>query len=213
MESNFGDFSPTKKALFVLADLGVSSPQIDNPERGFSFKNNGPIDMRMNPLQKTTASKIIEELNEQDLANLIYKYGEERLSRRISRKIKKDLQEKGPYKGTEELAYAIAGCYPKRTRYNKLHPATRTFQALRIEVNKEMEALDSLLEKAPQWLENNGQINIISFHSLEDRKVKQSFKADQRLKVVTKKPIIPSDEELKKNPRSKSAKLRIARKL
>ena len=112
----------------MIADLGVNSNQIDDPKRGFSFQKNGPLDMRMNPFLEFDAEKLIDDLNEKDLANLIYKYGEERLSRKIARKIKLDLKEKGKYSGTKELAYSIAGCFPPKQRYKKIHPATRTFQ-------------------------------------------------------------------------------------
>ena len=208
--SNFANFEPKEKVSFVIADLGVNSNQLDDPERGFSFQKNGPLDMRMNPLLETDAEKLIENLSEKDLADLIYKYGEERLSRKISRKIKMDLQEKGKYSGTKELAYSIAGCFPPKQRYKKIHPATRTFQALRIAVNKEIEALEKFLKVVPDWLLPGGIISIISFHSLEDRLVKTSFKNDERLKNLTKKPITPSEKEVELNKRARSGKLRIA---
>ena len=208
--SNFANFEPKEKVSFVIADLGVNSNQLDDPERGFSFQKNGPLDMRMNPLMETDAEKLIENLSEKDLADLIYKYGEERLSRKISRKIKMDLKEKGKYSGTKELAYSIAGCFPPKQRYKKIHPATRTFQALRIAVNKEIEALENFLKVVPDWLLPGGIISIISFHSLEDRLVKTSFKNDERLKNLTKKPITPSEKEVELNKRARSGKLRIA---
>ena len=208
--SNFANFEPKEKVSFVIADLGVNSNQLDDPERGFSFQKNGPLDMRMNPLLETDAEKLIENLSEKDLADLIYKYGEERLSRKISRKIKMDLKEKGKYSGTKELAYSIAGCFPPKQRYKKIHPATRTFQALRIAVNKEIEALENFLKVVPDWLLPGGIISIISFHSLEDRLVKNSFKNDERLKNLTKKPITPSAKEVELNKRARSGKLRIA---
>jgi len=153
---------------------------------------------------------VIEALNEKDQANLIYKYGDERLSRKIARKIKLDLKENGKYSGTKELAYSIAGCFPPKQRYKKIHPATRTFQALRIAVNKEIEVLEKFLQVVPEWLLPGGIISIISFHSLEDRLVKNSFKNDQRLKNLTKKPITPSEQEVELNKRARSGKLRIA---
>ena len=208
--SNFANFEPKEKVSFVIADLGVNSNQLDDPERGFSFQKNGPLDMRMNPLLETDAEKLIENLSEKDLADLIYKYGEERLSRKISRKIKMDLKEKGKYSGTKELAYSIAGCFPPKQRYKKIHPATRTFQALRIAVNKEIEALENFLKVVPDWLLPGGIISIISFHSLEDRLVKTAFKNDERLKNLTKKPITPSEKEVELNKRARSGKLRIA---
>jgi len=208
--SNFADFVPKEKVSFVIADLGVNSNQIDDPKRGFSFQKDGPLDMRMNPFLEVDAEKLIEALNEKDLANLIYKYGEERLSRKIARKIKMDLKENGKYSGTKELAYSIAGCFPPKQRYKKIHPATRTFQALRIAVNKEIEVLEKFLQVVPEWLLPGGIISIISFHSLEDRLVKSSFKNDQRLKNLTKKPITPSEQEVELNKRARSGKLRIA---
>ena len=208
--SNFADFKPKEKVSFVIADLGVNSNQLDNPERGFSFQKDGPLDMRMNPSLEIDAEHLIEILSEKDLADLIFKYGDERLSRKISRKIKKDLKEKGKYLGTKDLAYSIAGCFPPKQRYRKIHPATRTFQALRIAVNKEIDALERFLEISPDWLLPGGIISIISFHSIEDRLVKNSFKRDERLKNLTKKPITPTEKEIEKNKRSRSAKLRIA---
>ncbi len=208
--SNFADFVPKEKVSFVIADLGVNSNQIDDPKRGFSFQKNGPLDMRMNPFLEVDAEKLIEALNEQELANLIYKYGDERLSRKIARKIKMDLKENGKYSGTKELAYSIAGCFPPKQRYKKIHPATRTFQALRIAVNKEIDVLEKFLQVVPEWLLPGGIISIISFHSLEDRLVKSSFKNDQRLKNLTKKPITPSEREIELNKRARSGKLRIA---
>ncbi|WP_288261657.1 16S rRNA (cytosine(1402)-N(4))-methyltransferase RsmH [uncultured Prochlorococcus sp.] len=208
--SNFADFLPKEKVSFVIADLGVNSNQIDDPKRGFSFQKDGPLDMRMNPHLEVDAEKLIENLSEKDLANLIFKYGDERLSRKIARKIKMDLKENGKYSGTKELAYSIAGCFPPKHRYKKIHPATRTFQALRIAVNKEIEVLEKFLQVVPEWLLPGGIISIISFHSLEDRLVKSSFKNDQRLKNLTKKPITPSEQEVELNRRARSGKLRIA---
>jgi len=208
--SNFADFVPKEKVSFVIADLGVNSNQIDDPKRGFSFQKDGPLDMRMNPFLEVDAEKLIEALNEKDLANLIYKYGDERLSRKIARKIKMDLRENGKYSGTKELAYSIAGCFPPKQRYKKIHHATRTFQALRIAVNKEIEVLEKFLQVVPEWLLPGGIISIISFHSLEDRLVKSCFKNDKRLKNLTKKPITPSEQEFELNKRARSGKLRIA---
>jgi 16S rRNA (cytosine1402-N4)-methyltransferase len=212
ISTNFADFSLDEQAICVLADLGVSSHQLDEPSRGFSFRLNGPIDMRMNPEEGSSAAELIETLSEQDLADLIYKLGEEKRSRRIARKIKNDLAENGPYSGTQELSYAIAGCFPPKQRYGRIHPSTRTFQALRIAVNNELGSLDSLLLKAPNWLSENGLFIVMSFHSLEDRRVKSSFKTDNRLKMLSKKPMRASPEEIELNPRSKSAKLRISSK-
>ena len=154
--TNFADFIPSEHAIVVLADLGVSSPQLDVAERGFSFRLNGPLDMRMNSKQGITAGELIQNLKENELANIIYLNGEERYSRKIARKIKTDLLEQGPYEGTNDLAYAIAGCYPPKLRYGRIHPATRTFQALRIAVNNELEVLDCLLREAQIGLNQEG---------------------------------------------------------
>ena len=212
ISTNFADFSLDEQAICVLADLGVSSHQLDEPSRGFSFRLNGPIDMRMNPEEGSSAAELMESLSEKDLADLIYELGEEKRSRRIARKIKNDLSENGPYSGTQDLSYAIAGCFPPKQRYGRIHPSTRTFQALRIAVNNELGSLDSLLLKAPNWLSENGLFIVMSFHSLEDRRVKSSFKTDNRLKVISKKPMRASPKEIALNPRSKSAKLRISSK-
>tara|TARA_Y100001968_G_C19398756_1_gene739845 strand:- start:901 stop:1815 length:915 start_codon:yes stop_codon:yes gene_type:complete len=212
ISSNFADYSLNTKAICVLADLGVSSHQLDEPSRGFSFRFNGPIDMRMNPDKGLSAAELIETLSEQDLADLIYKFGEEKRSRRIAKKIKHDLANNGPYAGTQALSYAIAGCFPPKQRHGRIHPSTRTFQALRIAVNNELKSLDSFLMKTPEWLQVNGLFMVISFHSLEDRRVKSTFKTDKRLKVLTKKPIRASTKEIELNPRSTSAKLRISSK-
>ena len=212
IDSNFADFVPDEKVIVVFADLGVSSHQLDIPSRGFSFRSDGPIDMRMNPLANLTAADLLEQLNEEQLANTIYQFGEERLSRRIARKIKNDISNNGPYKTTKDLAYAIAGCFPSHLRRGRLHPATRTFQALRIAVNKELEVLDRLLSQAPEWIIPGGLFEVISFHSLEDRKVKTSFLKDERLEIITRKPIRADNQEISMNKRSRSAKLRISKK-
>ena len=210
--TNFADYTPANPVALVLADLGVSSPQLDVAKRGFSFRLDGPLDMRMNPAGGgETAAELIARLEETDLADLIYAYGEERLSRRIARRIKADLAADGPYSGTEALAYAVAGCYPPKSRRGRIHPATRTFQALRVAVNDELAALDRLLQKAPDWLEPGGLLAIISFHSLEDRRVKTAFLGDERLQRVTRKPLRADEAEQQINPRSRSAKLRVAR--
>ena len=208
--SNFADYRPSEPAVAVLADLGVSSPQLDVAARGFSFRADGPLDMRMNTERGETAAELIERLEENELADLIYAFGEERLSRRIARKIKQHLAESGPFSGTAALAYLVAGCYPPPARRGRIHPATRTFQALRIAVNDELGVLDRLLLQAPDWLESGGLLALISFHSLEDRRVKTAFVSDDRLQRVTRKPLIASEAEAEANPRSRSAKLRVA---
>ena len=212
--TNFADFNPDQPVDLVLADLGVSSPQLDVAARGFSFRLDGPLDMRMNPQgDGETAAELIERLEEEALADLIYAYGEERLSRRIARRIKADLAAEGAYTGTAALAYAVAGCYPPKARRGRIHPATRTFQALRIAVNDELGVLDRLLQQAPDWLSPGGVLAIISFHSLEDRRVKTSFLQDERLQRITRKPLVAAEAEQDANPRSRSAKLRLARRL
>ncbi|MHA3960597.1 16S rRNA (cytosine(1402)-N(4))-methyltransferase RsmH [Synechococcus sp. LTW-G] len=209
--TNFADYQPQEPALAVMADLGVSSPQLDVAERGFSFRQDGPLDMRMNPQAGETAAELIERLEETELADLIYAYGEERLSRRIARKIKQHLAEQGPFAGTDALAYLVAGCYAPKARRGRIHPATRTFQALRIAVNDELGVLDRLLQQAPDWIEPGGLMGVISFHSLEDRRVKTAFSSDERLQRVTRKPETAGEEEQSSNPRSRSAKWRVAR--
>ena len=212
--TNFADYVPPEPAVMVLADLGVSSPQLDVAERGFSFRLDGPLDMRMNSGgEGETAAELIDRLEENALADLIYAYGEERLSRRIARRIKADLKDKGSYEGTAALAYAVAGCYPPKARRGRIHPATRTFQALRIAVNDELGVLDRLLLQAPDWLEPEGLLGIISFHSLEDRRVKTSFLRDERLQRITRKPVVATEQEEEANPRSRSAKWRLAQRL
>jgi 16S rRNA (cytosine1402-N4)-methyltransferase len=208
---NFCEYKPSLDLLFdgILADLGVSSTQFDVAERGFSFRESGDLDMRMDNRQTLTAAEIVNHYKEVELANLIFKFGEERLSRRIASQI----VEKRPFQTTLELANAIAACVPSSYRHGRIHPATRTFQALRIVVNRELESLEKWLAVAPNWLKTGGKIAVITFHSLEDRIVKHTFREDERLQVLTKKVIIATDEENKINPRARSAKLRIAQKI
>ncbi|NDJ17307.1 16S rRNA (cytosine(1402)-N(4))-methyltransferase RsmH [Myxacorys almedinensis] len=209
-QRNFAQFDPQEtKFDGILADLGVSSAQFDVAERGFSFRNEAPLDMRMDQRQQLTAAEVVNHWDESELANIFYVYGEERLSRRIAKRI----VEQRPFTTTTGLADAIAHCVPKSYRYGRIHPATRTFQALRIFVNRELEVLETFIEKAPQWLTPGGRIAIISFHSLEDRIVKHRLKESPLLAVLTKKPIIPQADELRENVRSRSAKLRIAERL
>jgi len=205
--SSFADFE-YKKAVFdgIIADLGVSSYHLDTAERGFSFRNTAPLDMRMDRRRDLTAAEVINDWDENDLANIFFKYGEERLSRRIARRI----VEKRPFTTTTELAEAIAYSVPKQYRYGRIHPATRVFQALRIVVNEELTAIENFLIRAPISLVPGGRIVVISFHSLEDRIVKHSLRESTILKVITKKPITAQAEELENNVRSRSAKLRVA---
>ncbi|MBM5822757.1 MAG: 16S rRNA (cytosine(1402)-N(4))-methyltransferase RsmH [Cyanobacteria bacterium K_Offshore_surface_m2_011] len=211
--ANFADHLPAEPALAVLADLGVSSPQLDEPTRGFSFRAPGPLDMRMDPDGGETAAELIDRLEESALADLIHAYGEERLSRRIARRLVAERPWSGSGRTTADLAYAVAGCFPPKARHGRIHPATRTFQALRIAVNDELGALDRLLERAPDWLVPGGLLAVISFHSLEDRRVKTAFLSDPRLERLTRKPLVASEEEEQANPRSRSAKLRVARRV
>jgi 16S rRNA (cytosine1402-N4)-methyltransferase len=209
-QGNFADYNPgTIQFDGIIADLGVSSPQFDHPERGFSFRHPSPLDMRMDRKQSLTAADIINYWKENDLANLFYEYGEERLSRRIARQI---VQQR-PFQTTTDLADAIARCVPRSYRYGRIHPATRVFQSLRIAVNEELKSLEQFLNQFPQWLKTDGIVGIISFHSLEDRIVKHYFRQSEQLEVLTKKPIIPQATEVEQNPRSRSAKLRFAKKL
>jgi len=211
--TSFGDYTPDQPVLAVLADLGVSSPQLDVAARGFSFRGDGPPDMRMNPEAGETAAELIDRLEENELADLIYAYGEERLSRRIARRLVAERPWSGSGRSSGDLAYVIAGCFPPPARRGRIHPATRTFQALRIAVNDELGQLDRLLQRAPDWLVPGGILAIISFHSLEDRRVKTAFLADERLERVTRRPLVADEAEAEANPRSRSAKLRVARRL
>ncbi|MBD3884195.1 16S rRNA (cytosine(1402)-N(4))-methyltransferase RsmH [Phormidium tenue FACHB-886] len=205
--TNFAEFDPGEQRFDgILADLGVSSAQFDVGDRGFSFRHAAPLDMRMNQQQALTAAEAINTWDEVELARIFYVYGEERLSRKIARRI----VDKRPLETTNDLADLIFHSVPPSYRYGRIHPATRVFQALRIAVNRELEVLEVFLKTAPQWLKPGGRIAIISFHSLEDRMVKHSFKDSELLQVITKKPIIPTEVEMKANGRSRSAKLRVA---
>ncbi|MEO0808690.1 MAG: 16S rRNA (cytosine(1402)-N(4))-methyltransferase RsmH [Cyanobacteria bacterium J06643_4] len=205
--TNFSKYEPAAlKFDGILADIGVSSTQLDQAHRGFSFRSEAPLDMRMDDTQALTAADIVNHWDEKTIADTIYEYGEERLSRRIARKI----VDNRPFSTTTELAYAIGGAFPPKARHGRIHPATRTFQALRIAVNGELDVLTSFLEKAPDWLNPGGRLAIISFHSLEDRIVKYAYRGDERLQIITKKPLVATQEEVRENKRSRSAKLRIA---
>lgn len=207
---NFASYEfPAAKFNGIIADLGVSSYHLDSPERGFSFRNEGDLDMRMDRRKSLTAAEIINHWDERTLANIFFEYGEERLSRRLARRI----VEQRPFQTTTELAQTIAASVNAKYRHGRIHPATRVFQALRIAVNEELKSLENFIEKAPQSLVPGGRIAIISFHSLEDRIVKHRFRDSSLLKVLTKKPITASEEEIKINSRSRSAKLRIAERI
>lgn len=195
----------------VLADLGVSSPQFDEGERGFSFRSDAPLDMRMNPNSPTTAWHLVNQTPTDELADLLWNYGEERFSRRIAAKID-EVRQRKPIERTMELASLVFYAVPPFYRHRRIHPATRTFQALRIAVNQELEALREFLDAVPSRLSEGGRLAVISFHSLEDRIVKERFRAldrEEKGRVVTKKPLIAEDDEISRNPRSRSAKLRV----
>jgi 16S rRNA (cytosine1402-N4)-methyltransferase len=194
----------------LVADLGVSSPQLDEATRGMSFRREGPIDMRMDPEHGETAVELIERLSDDELADVLYKYGEERRSRRIARSIKKALAA-GELRTTLDLRRAIVRAVGP-ARVGGVDPATRSFQALRIAVNRELEELESLLAALPAILAEGGVAAVISFHSLEDRLVKRAF-ATPDWEPLTKKPAVASDEETARNARSRSAKLRAARRV
>jgi 16S rRNA (cytosine1402-N4)-methyltransferase len=197
----------------IVFDLGVSSPQLDEPARGFSFQQDGPLDMRMDQSIDGTAADLINRWPEAQLADAIFQFGEERFSRRIARAIVR-ARERHPLGTTKELVSVIEGAVPANYRHGRLHCATRTFQALRISVNQELDCLESALRDAVDVLSSGGRLCVISFHSLEDRIVKHTFRAlsgkeDPALVVLTKKPQVSTREESDRNPRSRSAKLRV----
>lgn len=197
----------------LLADLGFASTQMDDPERGFSFQADGPLDMRLDPTLASTAADLVNTMPERDLADMIYEYGEERLSRRIASKIVES-RRKCPIDTTSDLAQLVRAAYGPRGRNQRIDPATRTFMALRIAVNGELAVLDRLLDVMPSLVAVGGRASIISFHSLEDRRVKQRFAGWHREGMVqrlTKKPALANDREIRDNPRSRSAKLRAIR--
>ncbi len=195
----------------ILADVGVSSLQLDGAHRGFSFRQDAPLDMRMDTRGGETAEQVVNQADEEDLANLIYEFGEERRSRRIARAIVRAR----PVTTTAELARVVSAAAPSM-KSDKIHPATRTFQALRIRVNDELGEIQRLLDSAQALLKTGGRLAMISFHSLEDRLVKDSFREGTKLGIwhpVTRKPVIAGEDEIRRNPRSRSAKLRVAERL
>lgn len=214
----------------MLFDLGLSSPQLDNPERGFSYQNDGPLDMRMNPKQRLTAREIVNKYSEQKLEKIISEYGEENWAARIAEFIVKMRKEK-EISSTADLVEVIKAAIPKAVRRSGGHPARRTFQALRIETNNELEQLKKLIDKSVSFLNPGGRLVIITFHSLEDRIVKHKFRnlakecicppdfpicacdKEAEVKVITKRPIQASEKEKNKNRRARSAKMRVAEKL
>lgn len=224
------DEAGVDKADGILADLGVSSLQLDSQNRGFSFRFDAPLDMRMNPdSEAETAADLLETLSEFELARIIYEYGEERFSRRIARRIIEKRERGKSPKTTKELADLVTKAVPF-SRKEKIHPATRTFQALRIAVNRELEILTDFLHLAIDKLNKNGRLLVISFQSLEDRIVKRTLQklsgkcecppnfptcvcgAEKKVEILTRKPIVPSDFEIEANPRARSAKLRAVKK-
>ncbi|HEX8268025.1 MAG TPA: 16S rRNA (cytosine(1402)-N(4))-methyltransferase RsmH [Pyrinomonadaceae bacterium] len=224
-------FVEAETASGVLADLGVSSWQLDSVERGFSFRADAPLDMRMNAgSDEPTAAELLETLSEEEIANIIYQYGEERFSRRIARRIVERRERGERIETTAQLAETIERAIP-RSKQEKIHPATRTFQALRIAVNRELENLDEFIADAIDVLKPDGRLAVISFHSLEDRIVKQTFRrlsgrcecpprlpvcqcgAVRRIEILTNRPVTANEKEIEANPRSRSAKLRVCRKL
>jgi len=216
LHRSFAEITKGQKAGSVdgiLADIGVSSLQLDDAARGFSFQANGPLDMRMDPRGERTAEQVVNHLDERQLADVIYEFGEERRSRRIARAICRSR----PIRSTAQLADVIsAAARPMNQAERRIHPATRTFQALRIFVNRELDDLKALLEAAPRILKPGGRVVLISFHSLEDRIVKDAFREGAQegyFSVLTKKPVTATEEESDRNPRARSAKLRAAEKV
>ena len=230
--TDFRDFGEALDAVGVheiqgaLFDLGVSSMQLDLPDRGFSFRAPGPLDMRMNTDSGETAADLVNSLPEVELARILWEYGEERYSRRIAHRI----LERRPLATTKDLEEAVWGAYPAAERRGRLHPATRTFQALRIAVNDELSALEPAVAAAVERLTPGGRVVVMSYHSLEDRIIKRAFEflsgrchcppevpicscgAKETVKILTRKPVQPTEEEIERNPRSRSARLRVAEK-
>lgn len=220
VQANFQDLqqvllqSKIDKVDGVIFDLGISMLQLSSPERGFSFRLDGPLNMRMDKRGQITAFDLINNLSEEEIANLIYTFGQERYSRRIARSIVRE-RSKNSIATTHQLAKIILAVMPRHQRYRKIHPATKTFMALRIAVNRELEVLQRSLSQAIDMLAPGGRICVISFHSLEDRIVKNEFKNQAKngvLEILTKKPLVPSQKEIKNNPKSRSSKLRVAEK-
>jgi 16S rRNA (cytosine1402-N4)-methyltransferase len=206
-------FAGDRPIVGLLADLGISSDQIDSEIRGFSFRFPAPLDMRMNTTRGIPLSDWLEGVGETELADVLWKYGEERLSRKIARRLV-DLRAKNALpKDTAALAEVIASVFPPPMRYKGIHPATRSFQALRIEINEEIRELETLISKVFPAVVPGGRLALLSFHSLEDRLVKEAFRTRELYRIHTKKPLQADDEELARNPRSRSAKLRLAERI
>lgn len=194
----------------ILYDLGVSSMQLDRPERGFSFNAEAPLDMRLDPTTGRSAAELLATVEERELADILHEYGDERAARPIARAIVARRREGRLPQTTGELARLIAGVVHVRGKRERIHPATRTFQALRIAVNDELGALRESLDAAFDLVVPGGRIVVISFHSLEDRIVKNAFRSDERVQALTRRPVAPGDEEIARNPRARSAHLRAA---
>jgi 16S rRNA (cytosine1402-N4)-methyltransferase len=193
----------------VLLDVGLSSDQLADQSRGFSFESEGPLDLRFDPTEGEPAWKLVNRMKPDNLADIIFEYGEERYSRRIARRIAA-VREKQPIRSAREFAAVVRSAIPRQTPPPRIHPATRTFQALRIAVNQELKSLRIALERIPTRLEAGGRLAVISFHSLEDRLVKQAFRSPQIWESLTRSPVEASEDEVVRNPRSRSAKLRVA---
>jgi 16S rRNA (cytosine1402-N4)-methyltransferase len=206
------DFVGAESVDGILLDLGLSSIQVENAERGFSFKGEGPLDMRMDQRMNHTAAHLINRLSLEDLEYTLSHYGEERWAKRIARAIVQE-RERDPLRTTQTLRKIVHRAIPRRFHFRRIDPATRTFQAFRIRVNEELDNLGKILETGWKILKRGGRICIISFHSLEDRMVKETFRKLEKqgeMRILTKKPVTPSEEEQRRNPRSRSAKLRCA---
>ena len=215
-QANFCDIPEVLDALAiesvdrVLLDIGLSSDQLADDTRGFSFDSDGPLDLRFDPTEGEPAWRMINRLRPETLADIIYEFGEERFSRRIARRIA-DVRAQAPIKTSRDLARVVTAAVPRQKPPQRIHPATRTFQALRIAVNQELKSLRIALERIPTRLAPDGRLVVISFHSLEDRLVKEAFRNRQVWENLTRSPVEASDDELARNPRSRSAKLRAAR--
>jgi len=227
VRSDFADLATLREAAEgrtfdgVLLDLGISSLQLDDPSRGFTFREEGPLDMRRDPASGgATAAEILRDRPEKELADLFYRYGEERFSRRIAR-IVVERRRREPLRTTTELARLVSAAIPRKGRPRDIHPATRVFQALRIAVNGELDSLGAFLDAIPGHLSPGGRVAVISFHSLEDRLVKTAFRrragaaesGGGALVALTRKPVVPTEREARENPRARSAKLRAAKKV
>lgn len=222
VHSSFSDIDGILKNLNIngidclLLDLGISSYQLDDPGRGFSFQNEGPLDMRLDQNSYISAYDLVNNLNEDEISDILWSFGQERWHNRIARLVVEERQ-RHPISTTSELANIVVQAIPYRYRhkYYRIHPATRTFQAVRIAVNRELETLEAAINKAVGLLNPGGRICVISFHSLEDRIVKLNFKkfaAEGKLKLITAKPLTPSEQEISENPSARSSKFRVAEK-